>query len=825
MIRRSIFALLTLLIVTAAPAARAFDWIGKIELDAEGLRDSDPSRRRTAIQKLSTYDIEVVKPYLLSALRDTDWRVRAAAGRLLGRHKVAEAAPLVVEWLNDPDRDTKQTAAEILAEIGGEEAVAALIRTLGDLDFNVRLRAIAALAKIGTPAVVVPLIGRIEDEKNEVRLAAVEALRALGDRRAMIPLVGAFADANVKVRVAAVAAVGNLGDQAAVPALLRLLDDSVENIRVAAVTSLGNLAAAEATEVLVNNLSKGSPAFKAKVAYALGQIAKAPTTSPADATVAVTALVKALADSQQRVAVEALRNAGAVAVPALVAHLEGRLEGDPDTAVILLRDIADPRATPALIAELTRGRVSHELLLDALSKSGDEAALIPILGLLSDPEASVRMHAMRALQPLLANPKVATGQASDVLVGLLDDNDFEIQILAIDYIGLLRAPNAVAKLLSLAGPGNKLRLRSAAIAALGQIADPAAGQLLLDTLSKGPERLQPVAANALIYIGDEASVDRLIAMAETRDLRAREQAVRVLGGVLRDRRHKRARKLLVELASDARLTLSLAAVASLGAMGDPAAVAPLLDQARSYNPHRRRAAVEALGNIGSRDATGVLMTALQTSDDRVASSAAWALAKIADPTSYAALVRAARYRSWATAINATAALARTNAGTLEQLTPLLHHRIRFVRANAATALGRRKAKSATRALIALLATDPSRLVRRAAARALGQIGAAGGEVAEPLGVAAESDGDDKVRAAARAALEAPFVAPKRSDWRNFYFVDPDNGDAPVREEPYFVAAADGLVTALYTDERGQAAEEQFPPGDFDIAPKSKASEY
>ncbi len=827
-----------LLLLVAVRPALGFDWIGKIELDAEGLQDNDPQTRRNAVQRLSNYDIDIVKPHLLKALRDSDSRVRIAAGRILGRNKVAEAAPIVIEWLNDPDRDTKQTATEILADIGTDQAVAALIRTLGDLDFNVRLRAIEALAKVGSPAVVVPLIGRVEDEKSEVRLAAVEALRQIGDRRAMIPLVAAFDDSSLKVRTAAVIAVGSLGDRAAVPALVRLLDDNLEAIRVAAVQSLGNLAAAEATDVLVPMLGQGSAELQSKVAFALGQIAKSPASGPADVDLAITALVKSLAGPGQRAAAEALRNVGSRAVPMLVAHLEGEIEGDPDTAVELLRDIGDPRATPALIAELSRGRISNALLLDALGKTGDSRAVVPILALLSSPDATVRLQAMRALAPLLGHDP-GNDQAADVLVGLLDDPELEIQVMAIDYIGRLRANNAVPKLLELASAGHKLRLRAAALGALGEIADPRATELLLGILEHGPEPLFPLAANALIYIADPSSVERLLAMTHSFDGPGLHHVVRVLGGVLRDRNNDAARRRLEQLASDGSTLVSLAAIASLGAMRDPASVPTLVELARSYNPHRQRAAVEALGNLGGPQALEAAIGALRSSDDRTSGAAAWALGKLlsapvgatgaptrVDPDLAEALVVAARQRGWATAINATAALARMGAGDPEKLLPLLHHRDRLVRVNAAAALGRRQVRAAQRPLTRLVETDESWLVRIAAARALGDLAASGtGSIAPVLKQVADTDPNDQVRAAASAALAGRFVPPPRTDWRNFYFVDPDNDDAPVRQEPYFLSTSDGLVTAFYTDERGEAGEEQFPPGDYIIAPKSTTSEY
>ena len=75
-------------------------------------------------------------------------------------------------------------------------------------------------------------------------------------------------------------------------------------------------------------------------------------------------MIGALAVPNQRTSArEALRNAGARAVPALIAHLEGRIDGDPATAVMLLRDIGDPAATPALVTELERGRIATSLVL------------------------------------------------------------------------------------------------------------------------------------------------------------------------------------------------------------------------------------------------------------------------------------------------------------------------------------------------------------------------------------------------------------------------------------------------------------------------------
>jgi HEAT repeat protein len=812
--------LATALLLAGRVPALAFDWLGKVEYDAAALRSSDPQQRLHAVQRLGRYDIALTRSYLLAALRDPDTKVRGAAGRILARSKVAGAAAIVVEWLADPDPTTKQLAAEILGELGTPSAVPPLIRALGDVEPRVRLRAVTALGQIGGAAVVVPLIGRLEDDKPEVRRAAVEQLSRLADPRAVIPLIGNFDDSSLEVRIAAVTAVGRLGEGAAVPALLRLLRDPAEPVKLAAVTALGNLHAREATAVLVAELPRGSDEYRAKVAYALGQLAQ--RGGGPEVQQAVEPLVAALADPRLRIAArEALRNAGPAAVPALVAHLEGTAPGDPEAAVNLLKEIGDARATTVLIRELERGRLHRQLVLEALSRTRDTRALVPVLGLLSDSAPEVRIQAMRALRPLL--PEDA--RAADVLVDMLGDPDIDIQVMAAEYLGLVRSRAAVDKLVTLAGSSRNLRLRAAAVAALGEIGDRRGAAVLLDVLERGAPALHRAAATSLIYLADPRTAAPLRGLLERSELPAssRDHAVRALGGILRRRPDRRSRELVEELAEAEPAGLALSAIAALGAMADRASVPVLLRLARSPHLARRRAALEALGNLRDRRSLAPLRTALRAASDRIAATAAWALAKSGDAAELEILLHATRHPGWATPINASAALAlHTPAARAQLLIALTHHKNRFVRANAIHGLLRGgAAASAAAPLRTLLRRDDSWLVRVAAARAL----AATGGAEDALRKAAQEDGNSRVRDAARATLEGRFTPPRRSTWRSFYFVDPALDDAPVAEEPYFIVAADGLVTAYFSDARGEAGEEWFPPGDYTIAPRARSRQF
>ncbi|HUJ60792.1 MAG TPA: HEAT repeat domain-containing protein [Kofleriaceae bacterium] len=848
-----------LLGVVARPALAGFNWVGQVEADAEGLTSDDAKKRLEAVALLGMDDIHLAQPYLMKSLLDADESVRHQAAKALGAGGAMAAVAPMVEWLSDPDAKTRAVAAEVLGDLGGPEATSALTRSLGDSDPVVRQHAVKSLGRIGArgnPSVVIALIPRLDDEKSDVRRETVEQLEELGDRRAVIPLVAKFGDTSLEVKKAAVRAIGKLGDRAAVPALIRLMNDPQdETVRMAAVGALGQLGAVDALDALTEQLSTGSDTYREKVAYALGQIAASPNAGKAGED-AMRVLVENLAQQSTRHAAnEALRVAGRAAVPALVEHLAGRLKGDPTSAVKLLGEGADPRATATLAAELERGRVAIPLVLKALGATGDPAALVPVLGVLGNKDPAIRLAAMEALRPLLGRD----ARAGDVLVEHLADDDLEVRVLAAEYLGTLGIATATPRLVALAGPGNPTRLRLAAIDALGEIGKPEAARALVDVLREGPTELHRAAATALSYIADPATIPALIAQAQSDRGPTRDEIVRALGATLRGHPDPAARRLLRALTDDANLKVGVAAICGLAAAGDVADDAPLLrtlvDQAAT---DRRRAAAWALGELHDPGGWDPLARAMSAKDDRVVGDAAWALGELAaaaprDPhlaTTIDRWLYVAHHGTWAGPIDSAAALARTLwatpaagraalvAGTRRTaLYGLAFHKSRLVRIDAALALAALAAAGdddAAKALGQLVHDDPSPHVRIAAAQGLARAAAASGskELATKLSAAlaaADADSDQAVRQAARAVAGAPpaqlAALPARGEWRTFYVVDPSADDAPVRQEPYFVHTGDGVVWASFTDARGELTSEHVPPGDATVWPASREGEY
>ena len=859
----SLVVALAVLAGAARPAAANFDWAGHVALDAAGLSSDDADKRFEAVNNLGRYDIALTQTYLLAALRDDSDKVKTTAARALGLGGAIAAVPTMIEWLTDPDPRIKQVAADVLGDIGGPEATTALTRSLGDSDSAVRMHAVKALGAIGrrgSAAVVIALIPRLEDDKADVRIATIAQLEELGDRRAVIPLVARFGDTAPEARRSAVRAVGKLGDPSAVPALVRLMNDPNEDVRTAAVGSLGLLGAVDALDALTEQLSTGGETYRQKVAYALGQIAAVPRSGKAGEDAMRTLVQNLEVPSTRNAAKEALHVAGRAAVPALVAHLQGRIHGDPASAVMLLAESGDRRATATLATELERGRVAMPLVLKALGATGDPAALVPVLGALASKDPAIRLTAMEALRPLLGSD----ARAGDVLVEHLGDGDLEIRVLAAEYLGTLGVGSAAARLVALAAAGNPIRLRHAAIDSLGEIGraghlPPAsdASKLLVDVLREGPAELHASAATALSYIANPAALPSLVVLARADRGPTRHEVVRAIGAILRSHRDASARALLRQLANDTNVKVALAAIAGLAAAASPDDTALLRQMVDQAATDRRRAAAWALGEMHDVAAIDVLATALASKDDRLAGDAAWALGEILghdrrgkpapdDRSAAAAVIKAASQTTdrwlhivqrggWAAAINASAGLARVlwvvpAPARTELLTPprrqalfaRAFHKSRLVRINLAHALAAIGDDDAVKLLAQLLKDDPSPHVREAAARALHRTGNA--KAGAALKLAADTDPDPAAR---KAAQVAPGPVPPRSEWRTFYVVDPSADDARVRQEPYFVHGPDDIVWASYTDARGELTTEHIPAETSrdDVMPASHEAEH
>jgi len=278
-------------------------------------------------------------------------------------------------------------------------------------------------------------------------------------------------------------------------------------------------------------------------------------------------------------------------------------------AATALGQIGDARAVGPLLAVLNDEQtLVREHAATALGQLGDTRAVDALLAAVNDQENSVREHVFAALGQL------GDGRAVAPLVAALSHGDWPVRRHAADALGRLGDARAVAPLVTALSEQEWLVRSSAAQA--------------LDRLGWSPDN---GAAGAAYWIARRqwgkcvkiAAIDPLIAA--TRDERVRADATRTLVKI----GARAVDALIGALNDDDDGEVRRAAADALGQIGDPRATGPLLAALNDdHDNYVRRAAAGALGQIGDAGAVDALITALSDQHGFVSAAAADALDRL-----------------------------------------------------------------------------------------------------------------------------------------------------------------------------------------------------
>jgi HEAT repeat protein len=381
----------------------------------------------------------------------------------------------VLRDLLDEDEEVRRLAVERVAALPIDEAIPRLVERIGDSSWRVRKAAVERLVACSeTTRVVDALIVALGDGENTGRRnAAVEALADCGSR-AVPQLVAAMESLDPDVRKLVVDALAGIGDPRSAPALIEVLDDPDANVRAAVSDALGAIGGEDAARALQ------------KVAIREGE--------------------------EQLVRFSALHAMAALDVP------------------IRARDLApvlnDAVLRPAGLALL--GRVDDDeavtVLLKALSshsRSVREAAIGSLLRTLSGVDGA---HS----DVLVARIREAA-QASPLVVGSavdrLTDANLPTRLMFVQFLGLVRAEEAVVPMLLAAQDEALSQIALANLESLGELAETAidAAWSELDTDARTEA--------CVLYgrMGEEASAARLLAALEDPSPELRNAAARSIG--------------------------------------------------------------------------------------------------------------------------------------------------------------------------------------------------------------------------------------------------------------------------------------------------------
>jgi HEAT repeat protein len=485
---------------------------------------------------------------------------------------------------------------------------------------------------------------------------------------------------------------------------------------------------------------------------------------------ALALLVEAMGDESWRVRKEAVSRIAAWPAPDQAAAVLCRALGDEsniarrNAAVEALGLVGRP-AVAALCAELDKRGAERKLVIDALGAIGDPRAVTPLCGSLQDEDPNVRAAAAEALGHLGRRDCVPA------LVGALRASDLLTRLAALEALNRLGASVPYPLLAPLC---DEPVLRRAALEALGFAGDPDALPVMITALGDRSRGAREAAATALCALHATVSSE-VAARLEAGLASASPEALRGLGATLAAearplrraaatllgwaRRPEALGDLCQALRDEATQDAAAAAIVAYGG----AAVAPLCDLAPELDPDLRAQVYGVMPRLGAARADGRLADlfarAVCEDDEEPAAAAARALGAIAQAAGLPGARRAitalfeALGREGPIATAAAQALGVIGARYYDEVhTALLAHGLRGAAAPYLCRVLGACGRAGDRPLLLAALKDESAVLRRAAADALGGLGAAP-EVTEAL-VFALSDESVSVRAAAARALGA-----------------------------------------------------------------------
>lgn len=471
---------------------------------------------------------------LIANLEDQSSKIRQSAAKELGQSGDRSAVVPLTNALRYPDPFFRLYSAEALGKLGDPRAVEPLIKAMDEnhnryvLSDEICRAAVESLGKIGDSRAVDPLITAlgndwpwlrksvavalddlgepkwkdlVRGDANDFRrladsndpraihpllkamnggdIDAAEALGKLGDSRAVETLINALRNDNPEIFLAAVEALGRLRDSRALEPLINAFENKKferhnYQYRFSIIAALGDIGGSRAVEFLIKLIDKGRYGLLEEIIPALRKLGDSRAIEP---------LIKCLLadDYLSKDIVLALSELGEPQWGDLV-------KGDSDD-FLRLAEAQDPRATMPLIAALFMYADSEVInAADALGLRGDSRAVEPLIAILGDKKAKVRLAASASLSAL-GEPKW-----KEIIKG--DADDFPRLAGSGD-------PRAVEPLVKASDSGE-----AAASEALSKLGDQRGIDAFVRKLERGSKSERRAAAEILIKLNKQSRINR-----------------------------------------------------------------------------------------------------------------------------------------------------------------------------------------------------------------------------------------------------------------------------------------------------------------------------
>lgn len=490
------------------------------------------------------------------------------------------AAALVSILKSDASQKVKSDACRQLAVLGGKEAVAPLAALLTNEQLSHMAR--YGLETIPDPSVDKAFRDALTQTQGRLLAGVISSIGVRRDTKAIEPLSGLLNHADADVAQAAARALGNMGTASAAKAIEQALKTTAAGNRLAFYEGMFRCA-----EQLA---AKGKE----------GQAAK---------------LYEQMMNAQDlhQVRAGALRGTLLLKQAKGMELLKQSLHSDDyvltAAAIRTSLEMKNGKVTQALVDELPQLQGDRLIMvIQALSKRGDAAALPALAPLATKGPKEIRVAAIRAMAEF-SNP-----QTIPSFLGMIGDNDKEIAELAQECLASVpgkEADAAVSAMLAHADPAQKnlgmelaaRRRMASSVPTLLQLADGADAPLRLAALKRLAELANTTDTPALLAL--------LAKYQDGQDISAAGQALSQVG--MRAAKPEEPVGQIAQAMKTAKPAQKKALLAALSAIGESSALQAVV--AASKDADLRDAAIQSLTTWKTTDAAKALLTLAQSASN------------------------------------------------------------------------------------------------------------------------------------------------------------------------------------------------------------------
>lgn len=583
----------------------------------EALDHKDADKRRNAAQELSQADERAIYP-LIKALRDENSGVQDAAMRSLIAIGGETVAYMVAPLLRG-DSFQRNTAQIILRDLGSA-AVPILYPQLKDKDDDVRKFALDLMGDIREGVDAEQIIPMMKDPNANVRASAIRALGLIEYRDGLQYFINALKDEEW-VCFTALEALAQMNMSEALDPIMELLESDSETIRQNAVDTLGSIGTDLAKEALLRHIRKARPGGeRVETIRSLVRIGVTPSMS--EVYDQLMSMLQGDDWDDRLIALKGLVDLKDVnAVPIIIdiaGGLDASLPGDEERLMAIKSALRELGPTDAYTQVLGNPEIKFKGRVIAAELAGETGSVssVPVLvKLIGSDIRDVRRAAAMALG------KLGTPEAVRALMRAVEDPESNVRKMAVICLGEVKAGDAFELLLGHLKSEKYDDIKEDAIRSLIRIDAHRLGTMLdgfspelreavarfsddfdtLDRLSRDKERR--VALTALSSFGSlrtQRAAERLLEAVDNKDAEIRRTAVMALGGI--EIGHEKIKPLL----KDSDMWVRLHAVRTLGQSLKQDMVMALTPMIHDKDIPVVMAAVEAISQIGGRDAEAAL---------------------------------------------------------------------------------------------------------------------------------------------------------------------------------------------------------------------------